>query len=63
MFALRKMNIHSFIHEIKLDPGNDGMNQKWYQGLPPPTIPMPVPASYNDIPEGSFQKDIYFQTI
>ena len=39
------------IWSFRLDEAGAGENEKWYSlpNLPEPTIPMPVPASYNDV--------------
>jgi len=37
------------IWEFRVDPKDQGRRQKWYAGPLTETIPMPVPASYNDI--------------
>ena len=43
--------------QFKLDEQGEGQTQKWFTlpTLPEPTLPMPVPSSYNDITQNHNQ--------
>ena len=45
----REVKDISGIWQFKLDPNNVGMQDRWCEGLPKPTIDIPVPSSYNDL--------------
>jgi beta-glucuronidase len=45
------------VWRFRIDKGTEGLTQKWHEGLPLDHIPMPVPASYNDITEDAAIRD------
>lgn len=53
----REVHDLSGVWRFKIDPGNEGVRDEWFNGLPSPTIPMPVPASYNDITQEAGIRD------
>ena len=45
----REVKDLSGVWRFKLDADNVGLQEKWYEKPLEDTIPMPVPASYNDM--------------
>lgn len=53
----REIKDLSGIWRFKADPGNRGREEKWHNQPLQDTIPMPVPASYNDITQDAALRD------
>ncbi|UQZ35570.1 beta-glucuronidase [Paenibacillus sp. PK3_47] len=53
----RELKDLSGIWRFKPDPANKGREEEWFKAPLPDTIPMPVPASYNDITQDAALRD------
>ncbi|MBY0010846.1 beta-glucuronidase [Paenibacillus typhae] len=53
----REIKDLSGIWRFKPDPGNQGREEEWFKSPLQATIPMPVPASYNDITQDAALRD------
>jgi len=48
----REVKDLSGVWEFRVDKDNEGHEKQWFKKPLKDTIPMPVPASYNDITQG-----------
>ena len=45
----RRLTCLDGIWDFALDPEDHGVQKEWFKAFPAAHVPMPVPASYNDI--------------